>query len=241
MTGGSFPELPHREPHPAGGGQRLNWLRAGVLGAQDGGVSTAGLLIGVAASGAGWQQLLTAGMAGLVAGALSMGVGEYVSVSTQRDTEMALLTKESGELREQPEAELTELTELYQGKGLPPELAHEVAAALTAHDALGAHAETELGISAEELTNPWQAALASVISFTVGAVLPLLVIMLTPPSIRIVATVATAVAALALTGYISARLGGSPTLRAIVRNAVGGIVAMGITYLIGALLGTRVG
>ena len=241
MTAGAFPQLPHREPHPGGGSQRLNWLRAGVLGAQDGGVSVAGLVIGVAASGATGQQLFTAGMAGLVAGALSMGVGEYVSVSTQRDTEMALLTKESGELRDQPDAELAELTQIYQDKGLEPELAHEVAVALTAHNPLAAHAETELGISAEELTSPWQAALASVISFTVGAVLPFLVIMLTPAAIRIVATVATAVVALALTGYVSARLGGAPTVRAIVRNAVGGIAAMGITYLIGALLGTRVG
>ncbi|MEI2733220.1 MAG: VIT family protein [Dermatophilaceae bacterium] len=228
----------HRgERHTGSHGSRLNALRAAVLGANDGIVSVAGLVVGVAGATTDRTAVLTAGIAGLSAGAFSMGVGEYVSVSTQRDTERALLHKERRELAEMPEAELAELTAIYQGKGLTPDLAHRVAVELTAHDALAAHAEVELQIDPENLTSPWQAALASVVSFALGAVLPLLVITLVPESIRLPATVAGVVGALALTGVLSARLGGSGWRRPVARNVVGGWLAMTLTYGIGALVG----
>ena len=232
--------------HPAGveqashSGVRLNWLRAGVLGANDGIVSVSGLVIGVAAAGAGHGALLTAGPAGLAAGALSMAVGEYVSVSTQRDTEEALLAKERGELRDYPAEELEELTGLYVAKGLTPDLAHAVAVQLTAHDALAAHAETELRIDSEELTNPWHAAGASMAAFITGSVLPLLVILLVTGAAQIPATVIAVALALALTGWISARLGEAKPKAAILRNVIGGLLAMAVTYAIGALVGTQV-
>ncbi len=219
---------------------RLNWLRAGVLGANDGIVSTAGLVIGVAAATTGRGPVITAGLAGLSAGALSMAVGEYVSVSTQRDSERALIAKEVRELREEPEAELEELAGMYADKGLSPELAHQVAKELTAHDALAAHAEVELGIDPEELTNPWHAAWASMVAFTVGALLPLLAIVIPPAPWRVPVTVVAVVLALAGTGLISARLGDSDAGRATVRVVLGGLLAMGVTYVIGALLGTQI-
>ncbi|MCL2316893.1 MAG: VIT1/CCC1 transporter family protein, partial [Actinomycetia bacterium] len=185
-------------------GARLNWLRAGVLGANDGIVATSGLVIGVAAAGATAATLLTAGLAGLAAGALSMAAGEYVSVSTQRDTEKALLAKEKYELENFPEAELDELAGMYEAKGLTPDLARSVAVQLTAHDALGAHAETELKIDKEELTNPWHAAVASMFAFVTGSILPLLAILLIPGPARIPVTVVAAALALMLTGWISA-------------------------------------
>ena len=166
------------EPHGEGLGTRLNWLRAAVLGANDGIVSTAGLVVGVAGATTDRTAILVAGIAGLFAGAMSMAAGEYVSVSTQRDSEQALLAKERRELAEEPEEELAELAGIYVGKGLDEELALEVARQLTDHDALGAHAEAELGIDPNELTNPWHAAWASMAAFTVGALLPLLVITL---------------------------------------------------------------
>ena len=175
----------HEEPHGAGMAGRLNWLRAGVLGANDGIVSTAGIVIGVAGATANRSVILTAGIAGLAAGALSMAVGEYVSVSTQRDTERALLAKERRELHEMPDEELAELTEIYVGKGLSPDVAALVARQLTDHDALGAHAEAELGINPDELSSPWHAAFASLVAFTVGALLPLLAIALPPPVARV--------------------------------------------------------
>ncbi|MBF9068382.1 VIT1/CCC1 transporter family protein [Streptacidiphilus fuscans] len=217
-------------------GSRLNWLRAGVLGANDGVVSTAGLVVGVAGAAATSHELLTAGLAGLLAGSLSMATGEYVSVSTQRDTELAMLDLERLELARTPEAELEELTGLYVAKGLTPELAQEVAVQLTAHDALAAHAETELGIDPEELTNPWHAAGASFLAFTVGALLPLLAIVLPPESVRIPITVAAVIAALAVAGWISARMGGAPAGPAVVRNMAGGALAMAVTYAAGVLL-----
>ena len=168
----------HEEAHDHDVTGRLNWLRAGVLGANDGIVSTAGLVIGVAAATADRGPVLMAGLAGLAAGAMSMGVGEYVSVSTQRDSEQALIAKEVRELREEPEAELAELAGIYAAKGISPDLSLEVARQLTAHDALGAHAEAELGIDPDNFTNPWQAAWASMAAFTVGALLPLLAIVL---------------------------------------------------------------
>jgi VIT1/CCC1 family predicted Fe2+/Mn2+ transporter len=232
---------PHEgEAHGQGIGARLNWLRAGVLGANDGIVSTAGIVIGVAAATANRGTIATAGIAGLAAGAMSMAVGEYVSVSTQRDTEKALLAKEKGELRDMPEAELDELRQIYQDKGLAPDLAAEVARQLTDHDALGAHAEAELGIDPDELTNPWHAAIASMVSFTLGALLPLVAILLPPVAARIWVTAAAVVIALALTGWGSSRLGEAPTRPAVLRNVAGGVLAMLVTYGIGALVGTQV-
>ncbi len=220
---------------------RLNSLRAAVLGANDGIVSTAGIVIGVAGATLVPFAILTAGIAGLSAGALSMAVGEYVSVSAQRDTEKALLDKERRELAEMPEEELAELAGLYEAKGLEPALAHQVATQLHAHDALAAHAETELGIDPDNLTSPWVAAVSSALSFTVGSVLPLAAIMLAPISLKVAITVVAVVAALILTGYLSARAGGIGYSRSIIRNVAGGLVAMGVTYWIGRLVGHTLG
>lgn len=232
---------PHEgEEHDAGIGARLNWLRAGVLGANDGIVSTAGIVIGVAAATVERSTIATAGIAGLAAGAMSMAAGEYVSVSTQRDTEKALLAKEKRELREMPEEELDELTQIYQDKGLTPDLAAEVARQLTEHDALGAHAEAELGIDPEGLTNPWHAAWASMLAFTLGALLPLLAILLPPDAARVWVTAASVLVALACTGWGSARLGRAPVRPAVLRNIAGGMLAMLVTYAIGALVGTQI-
>lgn len=170
----------HAEPHNGGVSQRLNWLRAGVLGANDGIVSVASLVVGVAGATTDVPALLTAGIAGLVGGAVSMALGEYVSVSSQRDSERALIEKEKRELLEMPEEELEELTQLYQQRGISRETAEKVAAELTAHDALAAHLEVELGIDQDDLVSPWQAAFSSAIAFTAGAILPLLAILLPP-------------------------------------------------------------
>ena len=229
---------PHTaEPHVGALASRLNWLRAGVLGANDGIVSVAGLVVGVAAATTDRGPILTAGLAGLAAGAVSMALGEYVSVSTQRDSERALLAKERVELSTIPDAELDELASLYEDKGLSPATARKVAEELTAHDAYAAHAEAELGIDPKELTNPWQAAAASAISFTIGAILPMLAILLPPASARIPVTFVAMLAALAITGSLSARLGGSRRGRAVVRVVTGGALAMAVTYGIGQLLG----
>ncbi|QDP97347.1 VIT family protein [Microlunatus elymi] len=228
----------HPEPQGQGINQRLNWLRAGVLGANDGIVSTAGIVIGVAGASVGRGAIGLAGLAGLVAGALSMAAGEYVSVNTQRDTEKALIEQEKRELETMPEAELDELTEIYRRKGLSAPLARQVAQELTEHNALEAHLEAELKIDADDLSNPLTAALASALSFTVGALLPLLMIILTPESVRIPLTVVAVVIALVITGAVSARLGGAPAPRAVLRNVLGGLVAMAVTYLIGRLAGT---
>ncbi|WP_067540043.1 VIT1/CCC1 transporter family protein [Nocardia crassostreae] len=225
---------PH-EPHGEGLATRLNWLRAGVLGANDGIVSTAGLVVGVAAAASETSTILTAGIAGLTAGAISMAAGEYVSVSTQRDSERALLHKEKRELAEQPDFELAELAQIYQDKGLSPATARQVARELTAHDAFRAHAETELGLDPTELTNPWQAAISSAVSFTLGALLPLLAILLPPESWRIPVTFVAVLIALAITGSVSARLGGSNPRRAVLRVVIGGALAMAVTYGIGQL------
>lgn len=232
---------PHAdEPHTSGINDRLNWLRAGVLGANDGIVSTAGIVLGVAGATTDSSAILIAGVAGLVAGAMSMAAGEYVSVSTQRDSEEALLDRERRELREDPQDELAELAGLYVDKGLDDALALEVARQLTERDALSAHAEVELGIDPDDLTNPWSAALASMVAFTLGALLPLLVIVLTPESTRVAVTVVAVAAALALTGWASARLGYGPAGRAVLRNVGGGLFAMAVTYGVGTALGTQV-
>lgn len=233
----SDPQTHPAEPHVGAINTKLNWLRAGVLGANDGIVSVAGIVIGVAAATVERTPILTAGIAGLVAGALSMALGEYVSVSTQRDTEQALLDKERRELIEEPEAELRELTGIYRSKGLSPETARAVAEELTAHDAFAAHVDVELGIDPDELTNPWHAAISSAIAFTVGAMLPLLAILLPPPSSRIPITFAAVLLALGITGWMSARLGGSDPKLATRRVVIGGAIAMAITYAIGRLVG----
>lgn len=230
-------EPTHDEPHGGALAERLNWLRAAVLGANDGIVSTAGLVVGVAGATDNRSALLTAGLAGLLAGSMSMAAGEYVSVSTQRDSEKAALAVEKRELREQPEAELEELTELLQERGLTRDVAREAAVQLTERDALRAHARVELGIDPDRLTNPWHAAWASFLSFTVGALLPLLAMVLPPTDWRLTVTVVSSLAALVLTGWSSARLGAADPVRAALRNVAGGALAMGVTYAAGTLLG----
>jgi VIT1/CCC1 family predicted Fe2+/Mn2+ transporter len=231
---------PHAdEPHKEGANALLNWLRAAVLGANDGIVSVAGLVMGVAGATTDRHTIFVAGLAGLIAGALSMAAGEYVSVSTQRDTEQALLAKERRELEEEPEEELAELAGLYVAKGLSEETARQVAVELTDHDALGAHAEVELGIDPDELTNPWHAAWASMLAFTIGALLPMLMILL-PQGVRVPATAVSVALALALTGFLSAKFAGAVIRRAITRNVVGGVLAMAVTYGIGYLVGGNI-
>ncbi len=230
-----------REPHRHQVGPRLNVLRAGVLGAQDGIVSTAGLVLGVAGATGEASALLVAGIAGLVAGALSMAGGEYSSVSTQRDAERATLAQETWELHTMPEAELDELTDLYERKGLTRDLARQVAVRLTEHDALAAHAEVELGLDPQRLVSPVQAAISSAASFAAGAVLPLLAIVLAPRNVRVAVTIAVVLVALALTGWVSARLGSAEAGRAVARILAVGILAMAITYGIGSLVGALTG
>lgn len=225
------------EPHARGLGQRLNWLRAGVLGANDGIVSIAGLVVGVAAAATDRSQVLAAGIAGMVAGAASMALGEYVSVSTQRDTERALLAKERYELDHEPADELEELTGLYVAKGASPETARALAEELTQKDAFAAHVDVELGIDPNDLTNPWHAAGSSAASFVVGAVLPILAVTLTAPDVRIAVTAVTVLLALAVTGYLSALLGGARPAPAIGRLIVGGSAAMAFTYVLGQAIG----
>ena len=232
---------PHdSEPHHNGVSGLLNWLRAAVLGANDGIVSVAGLVMGVAGATTDRQAIFVAGIAGLVSGALSMAAGEYVSVSTQRDTEQALLAKERRELEEDPVGELAELAGIYREKGLSEELAVQIAEELTAHDALAAHAEVELGIDPDALTSPMQAAIASLIAFSVGGALPLLTITLFGQDLRVWATVVAVVFALALTGFASARFAEAEVRRAIIRNVAGGLLAMVITYAIGGVVGANI-
>ncbi|MFC4125189.1 VIT1/CCC1 transporter family protein [Nocardia rhizosphaerae] len=240
MQDSSSANHPH-EPHAEGLASRLNWLRAGVLGANDGIVSTAGLVVGVAATTDNPSTILAAGVAGLVAGAISMAAGEYVSVSTQRDSERALLATERMELATYPDYELTELTEIYQAKGLSPATARQVAEELTAHDAFAAHAEAELRLDPDELTNPWAAAASSAVAFTCGALLPLVAIVVPPAQWRVPVTFAAVLLALALTGSVSARLGGSRRSRAVLRVVIGGALAMAITYAVGTVTDTVVG
>ncbi|WP_420749886.1 VIT1/CCC1 transporter family protein [Rhodococcus sp. O3] len=232
---------PVHEPHRTGTAAKLNWLRAGVMGANDGIVSTAGLVVGVAAATTEVPAILTAGFAGLSAGAVSMALGEYVSVSAQRDTERAMLRIERRELEQMPEAELEELTGLLQAKGLEPDTARAAAEELTERNALAAHAEVELGIHPDELANPWAAALSSAVSFIVGALVPLLVVVLPPEHLRVPITFVAVLVALALTGTISASLGGARRVRAVVRVVIGGAIAMAVTFGVGYLFGTTVG
>jgi vacuolar iron transporter family protein len=221
----------------AGLSGRLNRLRAGVLGANDGIVSTAGLVVGVAGATTATGAILTAGVAGVVAGAVSMALGEYVSVSSQRDTEKSLLARERAELEQFPEEELAELAGMYRAKGVSADTAQRVAEELTAQDPFAAHFDIELGIDPHELINPWHAAAASAGAFVLGSLLPLLAILLPPAGARVAVTFAVVLVALALTGAVSAALGGSPRAPAIARLVVGGALAMAVTYGIGLLVG----
>lgn len=216
---------------------RIGWLRAAVLGANDGIVSTASLVLGVAAAGASSENILIAGVAGLVAGAMSMAAGEYVSVSSQADTERADLDRERKELAADPVHELAELTAIYVGRGLDATLAAEVATQLTTHDALGTHARDELGISEVLAANPVQAALASAGTFAVGAALPLMIVLLVPASAHMWAVSAGALLFLALLGSLAARAGGAAVLTAAIRVTFWGALAMALTAGVGALFG----
>ena len=228
------------EPHSGGLANRLNWLRAGVLGANDGIVSVAAIAVGVAGATPQLAPILAASVAGLVGGAISMALGEYVSVSSQRDSERALIAKEKAELATMPHEELAELTKLYQDKGLTPQTARQVAEELTANDALAAHLDVELNIDENDIVSPWRAAYASAIAFTIGGLLPLLAIILFPASMRIPATFVAVLVALAITGATGGYLGDSPISRPMVRVVVGGALALVATFLIGRLLGTTV-
>ncbi len=242
-TGDSRPlaEVHAREPHRGSVTGRLNWLRAGVLGANDGIISTAGLVIGVAAATTNAGEIATAGFAGLVAGAVSMALGEYVSVSTQRDTERALIDKERGELEVMPAEEHAELVELLRRRGLSQDTAVRAAAELTERDALRAHLAVELGINEQELANPWAAAGSSALAFAAGAVVPLAAILVSPASVRIAITFLAVVVGLLATGWISARLARSPMRAALVRLVVGGALAMAVTFGIGYVFGAATG
>jgi VIT1/CCC1 family predicted Fe2+/Mn2+ transporter len=227
----------HRERHRY---TRIGWIRAAILGANDGIVSTASLLIGVAASDASRDEILIAGLAGLVAGAMSMAAGEYVSVSSQRDTERSDIAKETRELAGEPDAELQELTGIYRRRGLDPELARTVAMQLTAHDPLATHLRDELGITDETAARPWQAGFVSAASFTAGAVLPILAMLIAPASARIEVIAGVALVLLAVTGAVGGRLGGAPMGRAALRVLLGGGLAMALSALIGNLVGAAI-
>jgi VIT1/CCC1 family predicted Fe2+/Mn2+ transporter len=228
------------EPHSGGLTNRLNWLRAGVLGANDGIVSVSAIAVGVAGATPQLEPILTASVAGLVGGAISMALGEYVSVSSQRDSERALIAKEAAELATMPHEELAELTKLYQDKGLSPQTARQVAEELTASDALAAHLDAELNIDQQDIVSPWRAAYASAIAFFIGGLLPILAIIVFPAAMRVPATFAAVLIALAITGAAGGYLGGSSLLRPTVRVVLGGAIALATTFLIGRLLGTAV-
>jgi VIT1/CCC1 family predicted Fe2+/Mn2+ transporter len=216
---------------------KLNWLRAAVLGANDGIVSVASVIVGVAGATQDTKVILTAGVAALVAGALSMAAGEYVSVSTQRDTEQALLEKERIELQKIPDKELEELITIYQKKGLSRSTAEIVGRELTDHDAFAAHAEAELHIDPNNLTDPWHATYASGLAFFCGAIIPILAIIIAPAKYDIAATFLSVVIALIITGALSANAGGAQKRRAIIRVVIGGVLAMLVTFGVGKLFG----
>lgn len=226
------------EPHAEGLASRLNWLRAGVLGANDGIVSIAAVLVGVASATSSLTAIITAGVAAIVGGAISMGLGEYVSVSSARDQQYAMIEKEKAELAADPETELEELTELYEQQGLSPTTARLVADELTARDPLSAHLGAELNIDADDIASPWHAAFASAAAFLAGAALPSVAMLLAPESWRIPVVVIATVISLAITGATAARIGGAPVPRATARVVVGGALALGATFLIGTLLNT---
>ena len=225
------------EPHNQNAGIKLNKLRAAVLGANDGIVSIAGLVVGVAGATNQRSPILTAGFAGLLAGALSMAAGEYVSVSSQRDTERAMLNKEKYELANFPSQEQAELRQIYISKGLSTGTAAKVAQEFTKNDAYAAHVDAELAIDPENLANPWHAAISSAAAFLGGAILPLAAILLAPASSRIVITFVSTIIALVLTGILSAKFGQAPMRQAVLRVTAGGALAMAITYSIGHVIG----
>jgi len=232
----------HRdEPHDGGEfADRVNRIRAGVLGANDGIVSVAAVVVGVAGATSDMQPILAAGLAAVIGGAISMALGEYVSVSSARDSQSALIAKEKRELAEQPDEELAELAAIYRAKGLTEATALRVAEELTEHDALGAHLEAELHIDEHDVLKPWQAARASGLAFLLGAVLPMLAILLPPEELRIPVTFAAVLVALGITGAVGARLGDSHWVRPTIRVLVGGAVALAVTFAAGALLGAAV-
>lgn len=223
----------HRTAH-------IGWLRAAVLGANDGLISTASLVVGVAASGTGRAAVLVAGVAGLVAGSMSMAAGEYVSVSSQADTENADLDRERRELAADPAAEHGELATIYVDRGLTPELAGEVASQLMSHDALGAHARDELGLSEITAARPLQAAMASAVTFALGAILPVIVAVLAPGAILTQLVMGSALVLLVILGALAASVGGAPMWRGALRVAFWGALAMGVSALVGRLFGTTV-
>lgn len=218
---------------------RMNWLRAGVMGANDGIVSTAGMVVGVAGAAVSSGALLASGIAAVVAGAMSMAVGEYVSVSSQRDAQAAELAIQHAQLEANPEGELDQLTTLIQAQGIDIGLARQAAVQLTEKDALTAHARLHLGIDPDELVSPWHAAWASMVAFVVGGLVPLLAILLTPRSVAVPVTAVAVIIALAVTGSVSAHLGGAGKFRAVSRTVGGGLAAMAITYSIGLLVGAQ--
>lgn len=241
MSPGTGEPEPHEgEAHRGSLASRLNWLRAGVLGANDGIISTAGLVVGVAAATTDVRAIATAGVAGLTAGAVSMALGEYVSVSSQRDTERALVAREREELRTMPEVEHDELVGLLRDRGLSRETSAVVADELGRGDPLGAHLFLELGIEQGEYADPWAAAWSSAVAFTAGALLPLVAILLPPTALRIPVAFVAVLVALVVTGVLSARLGDAPVRPAVLRLLVGGVAAMVVTFGIGRLLGVAV-
>jgi VIT1/CCC1 family predicted Fe2+/Mn2+ transporter len=238
-------DLPLRALHAAaptkqGLAARLNWLRAGVLGANDGIVSVAAIIVGVAGATSSLTPILVAGTAGLVGGAISMALGEYVSVSSQSDSQRSMIETERRTLAEDPAGALRDLTALYEAKGLSPATARRVAEELSEADALAAHLEAELHIGEDEVTSAWHAALASAVAFVLGAVLPLIAILFAPDDARLPVTVAAVLGALALTGAVGAVVGGGRVGRATARVVLGGALALGATFLVGRLLGASV-
>lgn len=227
----------HKESHLV---ERIGWLRAAVLGANDGIISTASLILGVASASASQSDVLLTGVAGLVAGAMSMAAGEYVSVSSQADAEHADLRREAGELASQPDFEHQELADIYVARGVEPALAGEVASQLMARDALGAHARDELGISDHAMARPLQAAVASAAMFSGGAIAPLAVVPLAPPALLVPLVAAVSILGLIVLGALGARAGGAPVGRSVVRVTFWGILAMALTAGVGALMGTAV-
>jgi len=217
--------------------QRLNWLRAGVLGANDGIVSVAAVVVGVAGATASSGPILTAGMAALVGGAISMALGEYVSVSSQSDSQKHMIARKRRQLAEAPGKSLASLARIYEDKGLSRDTAERVATELSGHDALGAHLAAEMNLDEADVVSPWHAAFASAIAFTLGAVLPMLAILLPPEAVRVPVTFVVVLAALGITGWIAAGIGGGSKVRAACRVVLGGALALAATFAIGKLLG----
>lgn len=233
-------QVPKFKPHHQNSTAKLNKLRAGVLGANDGIISVAGLVVGVASVTSSRTAIFTAGIAGVLAGTISMAAGEYVSVSSQRDTEKALLKLEKYEVKNFPEAEFEELVSIYASKGLSAKTARTVAEELTKKNAYRAHLDAELAINPNDLVSPWQAAASSATAFLAGAALPMLAVMIFPQQSRILFTFLSVVVALVITGLLSARFSNAPAKKAVTRVVLGGALAMAVTYAIGSLIGTKI-